>query len=520
MARHLTLGLALSLAAGCVDEGSVTLRFDVPEAEALRPAGAETLTLVARVGEDAPRATTAQIGDGSSIDLGQLPIEDEVWLAAEMRTAQERLVGYGQAAGPLAIEAGADVEATIPVRRPFVYLAGAGARLVSLDASVPASAAYQGMLAAPGTPEVIADVAGTELATITGAGALSYVDTSTHAASTRAAVPLPAAPLDAVATPDGAFLVVGHGGAAPQVSVVDVATGGVEAAVLDAPAERVAVTRGSDGAWWGVALLGRATTDTQCAPSRLAAFPLATPANETAAVIATSIGISDLGGDARTGLVLVADRCGDRVLRFDPVAGALDTTTPVMTLPAPTAVAATDGRAWAVGHDRMETDSSQVPDGVIDAWLVLGSATIGGDGAGVDALPPVVERVRATEVDYPDQAITQDLHANTVVASDLVILPGGEQLGLRVAVELHGDEFQNIFGDIVIPELDMTTEEYWLVEASTRVPSQRVRTECALVVGPCSSVCILREWDCNPDLDAPQVGEFTATGMVALFGAR
>jgi hypothetical protein len=495
----------------------VSLRFDVPDATELQPAGAETLTLIARVAGEAPRATTAEIGDGASIDLGDLPVDEEIWLSAELRTAQEQLVGFGRAAGPIAVRAEADTEATIPVRRPFVYLAGAGTRLVSLDASVAGSATYQGQVAVSGTPAVVADVAGTDVAVVSTTGALAYVATSTHAASELPGASLAGTPLDAAATPDGAFLVVGHGGT-PQVSVVEVATGDVRVAAVPAAADRVAVTRGNDGGWWGVALIGRAQTDTGCASSRLVTFPLDDP--ETAAVIDTGLGLSDVAGDVRGGMVLVADRCGDRVLRFDPIAGELDTTSPLMDIPAPTSVAADDGHAWAVGHDlETTTNTSEVPDGIIDAWLVLGSADTATGEAEVDALPPVVEAFVATDLDYPDQSVTQQLHANDVTAEDLVILPGGQHLGLLTRAVIHGDAVVDPFFGVIIPELDVTTREYWLLDAATRVFVQRVRPECTIAVGPCD-IDFTCTWRCLADIDPAQAGTFTPTGFAALFGAR
>jgi len=505
-------------AGGCTGEGSIELRFDVPEAQELRPSGAETLTLIARVSGETPRATTAEIGDGASIDLGDLPLADEVWLSAQMRTAQEQLVGFGRAAGPIAIHAEEDSETTIPVRRPLVYLAGAGARLVSLDASIANTGTYQGQVAVSGTPVVVADVAGTDVATITAAGALSYVSTSTHGASELPSAALAATPIDAVATPDGAFLVVGHGGGAPQISIVEVATGEVTTAAVPAAADRVAVTRAGDGGWWAVALLGRATVDTGCPASRLVSFPI--DDLETAAVIDAGIGISDVAGDVRAGNVLVADRCGDRILRFDPVSGELDTSTPLMDIPGPTSVAADDGHAWAVGHDReTTTDTGAVPDGIIDAWLVLGAVDTAGDAAEVDALPPVVESFVATDLDYPDQSVTQELHANEVVAEDLVILPGGQHLGLLTRAVLHGDSVVDPFFGIIIPQVDVTTREYWLLDAAARVFVQRVRPECTIAVGDCD-IPYTCEWRCLPDIDPALAGTFSPSGITALFGAR
>lgn len=515
MHRRWILAPLLGLSA-CADPGAVSLRFDLPDDDALKPAGAENLTLVARVGDDAPRATTSPIGDGSALDLGELPIVDDVWLAAEMRTAQGELVGYGQASASITVAAEATVEATIPVRKPFVYVSGASGQLLSLDGSA-GIGTYQGQVPITGAPTVIADVAGTDVATITATGALGYLSTSTHATSALPAVSLMGTPLDAIATPDGAFLVVGHGGGAPQVSVVDVAAGTVKVAPSPGPADRVAVTVDDNGTWWGVALVGRALVDTGCMMSRLVTFPLDDP--ETAVVIDAGVGLSDVSGDARSGLVVVTDRCGDRVLRYDPASGELDTTSPVMSLPAPTAVVASDEHVWAIGHDlRRPIAGEDVPDGVVDAWLVLGEAEISGADAEMFALPPVVERVLATDVDFPDQDLTQDLHANDVFARDLVLLPGGEQLAITVAAALHGDEVTDGFTSI-LPQLDVTTEEYWLLDASTRVTNQRVRARC-VVENVCSFSCYFDSWTCLPDLDTPAVGMFTPASMTALFGAR
>jgi len=515
--RWWILAPLLAIAPGCADLGAVALRFDLPDDQDLQPAGAENLTLVARVGDETPRATTTAIGDGTELDLGDLPIVDDVWLSAEMRTASGELVGYGQASAPLEIAAEITVEATIPVRRPFVYLAGASGRLLSLDGSASIST-FQGQVAVSGTPAVIADIAGTDVATITSTGALAYLSTSTHTASGLPAATLGGSPLDAIATPNGAFLIVGHGGASPQVSVIEVATGDVAVAPAPGNAERVAVTLGSDGAWWGVALVGRSTADVGCTASRLVTFPLADP--ETATVVELSVGLSDLSGDARSGLVLAADRCGDRVLRYDPVTGSLDSTTPVMSLPAPTTLVASNRHVWAIGHDlRRPIAGEDVPDGVVDAWLVVGEADVDGQNAELHQLPPIVERVLATDVDFPDQDLTQDLHANEVTARDVVLLPGGEQLAFTIGAVLHGDEVTDGSFTSILPQLDITTEEYLLLDVSTQVTNQRVRTRCT-IVQECSFACYFDTWSCLQDLDTPAVGEFVPTGITALFGAR
>jgi hypothetical protein len=100
-------------------------------------------------------------------------------------------------------------------------------------------------------------------------------------------------------------------------------------------------------------------------------------------------------------------------------------------------------------------------------------------------------------------------------------MPGGEQLGLTLHAVMAGDALVDGSNAIVIPSLNMSTEEYWLLDASTRAPTQRVRTDCSLVVGPCDPfACILQNWACLPDVDAPLGNQFTPTGVIALYGAR
>ena len=87
LATALVAGLGLAAAVpGCTAEGSVSLHFDVPDDPALRPGGAASLTLVTQIDADAPRATTTQIGADGQVDLGDLPVADEVWLSAELRS--------------------------------------------------------------------------------------------------------------------------------------------------------------------------------------------------------------------------------------------------------------------------------------------------------------------------------------------------------------------------------------------------------------------------------------------------
>jgi hypothetical protein len=114
-----------------------------------------------------------------------------------------------------------------------------------------------------------------------------------------------------------------------------------------------------------------------------------------------------------------------------------------------------------------------------------------------------------------------DLHANWVEAQDLVILPGGEQVALLLSTVLHGDALgDDGFGGVLIPETDVTTEEYWVFDPSSAVITQRVRTTCDVEEGPCGTFCLVPEWACLPDIASPAAGAFSPTGIAALFGAR
>jgi DNA-binding beta-propeller fold protein YncE len=503
-------------ASACADAGSVTLVLDLPDDDALRPAGADTVTLVAREGTDPLSITTVPVRDGA-LDLGELPLSDELWLSAELRGPQQQLVGFGRAPAPLEVTLETTGEVRLPIRRPMVYLAGAGAGLVTLDASVPASGAYQGLVPGAAAQAMVADVAGTTLASVSLAGALSYVDSGTHELSSLPGATLGAAPRDVAATPDGRYVVVAL--ANNRAAVVEVETGEVAVAGLDGAADRVAVVRDAGGSWLGVVLVDRASTDADCAPSRLAVFPLGAP--ETPTVVDAGAAISDLAGVQAEGKVALAARCDGAVLRFDPATGVVDADVPMFELPSPTVVAAAEDRVWAIGHDRRTNPDTQlVPDGVEDAWLVVGSAEWSGQFAAVTALPPLVTRVEATEVaQYPDQEVTQDLHANTAEATGLAVLPGAEQVAVTFTSVFHGDEFSNGFGDVVLPTIDVVTHEYWLLDGSGLAPVQRVRTSCAVTVGPCNEfACYFDAWNCLPDVDAADVGTFVPGALTTLFG--
>ena len=115
--------------------------------------------------------------------------------------------------------------------------------------------------------------------------------------------------------------------------------------------------------------------------------------------------------------------------------------------------------------------------------------------------------------------MTQEVHANEVDAEDLAILPGG-QLALLTTVVLRSDALtQGLFG-IVVPQLDIDTKEYWLLDTATRVITQRVRTMCTVLEGQCDTDLGLCDWDCLPDIEQPTIGTFTPSGITALFGAR
>src|SRR5688572_27297104 len=119
-------GLALC---GCGDTGSVRVRIELPSDPALSPldeSSPATLTLWAEGEGTPPEVLTYNLGpDSAAAEIGDLDVRDQVRLSLVAATPNGRLIGFGRAAGPIAIEAGENVIVPILFRRPFAYVAGA-----------------------------------------------------------------------------------------------------------------------------------------------------------------------------------------------------------------------------------------------------------------------------------------------------------------------------------------------------------------------------------------------------------
>jgi hypothetical protein len=222
-AAGITFGLLGSLLAGC-ESGSVSLDFEMPADTSLVPSAPTTVTLVAEVPGEPRRTETHQVDADGHVELGDIAVADDVRVSVELRSATQRVLGYGRS-GPIAVSPQETVEVPVRVRRPFAYTGGAPGAVATFDPTVdPAERDFKGEVAMDRTPSV---VVGTPdgammavLAAVGNGGEVRLLSTSTHAVE-GATVPLQAPPVDAVVTADGRFLVASHDGPSGGISVVD-----------------------------------------------------------------------------------------------------------------------------------------------------------------------------------------------------------------------------------------------------------------------------------------------------------
>src|SRR5438270_8277119 len=107
-------GLLAACACAACGTGSVDLVLDVSQKAELAPAGAATVTLVTQQPGQTPIATTSQIADDGSFDLGKLPVVDGLALSVVLRSSTQRVVGYGRATAPVDVQARDLVEVDVP----------------------------------------------------------------------------------------------------------------------------------------------------------------------------------------------------------------------------------------------------------------------------------------------------------------------------------------------------------------------------------------------------------------------
>jgi hypothetical protein len=124
--------------------------------------------------------------------------------------------------------------------------------------------------------------------------------------------------------------------------------------------------------------------------------------------------------------------------------------------------------------------------------------------------------------DDPAKQHAQVLQAFGTVPVDLVALPGGQQVGLVTTSNYYIQQLSDGIS-VILPCLDATTADWLLLDLASSSIAQRVRTSCALTVGPASAPPNgFPNWKCDvpPPGERSSFGEYVPLSVGALFGAR
>jgi hypothetical protein len=503
-----SLGASIA-GAGCSHSGAVHVTIDLPDDPDLSPAAdLARLQLVSEVGGAPGQPTNRDVTStmaGADIDFGTVSIHPGVRLSLIGFATTGRLVGFGRASAPITVTSDASQAVTIPLRRPFAYIAG-GDALVACDTTVEPGAPFA--LTIDAAPQPVAAAAtpdGTQVVAV-GGSQLVALSTSRHMASGGVPATLAAGASAVAISPDSRWAVVVHGGAAAPmsgVSVVDLKAGGAAAFVAVDNADAVAVS--ADTAYVLQNATDACTGQSTIVPVRLGATALA----GTGFGLASAARDIAIGPDGTT--LLVAEPCADAVwaLRDDG-----KTQVKVAKLTSPTNVAVNGDRVWGVGRESQG-----------GAHLVLASANLDGTAAAPLSLPPTQELAKSTDLTEAGQTTEVRLDPDQVDAYSLSVLPDGRSVALLVHATYHAAPIVRpvsfngtIFDETIVPGIDMETYEYQLIDVTTGSLTQRLRTRCKINWDPGA---VLDNWACARALGQDTTDmDFVANQVTVLYGAR
>ncbi len=484
------------LVGGCVGEGSVEVRLQLPEEDELSPTQLtiSEITLITSMPDRPTRSETHQVFDPSAgVDLGRVEVGEDVELTLSMSSPSQRLVGFGRSS-PIEVTAEGDVAVPINLRRPFVYMTG-GLSITAFDSTQDqASADYQSAIGVPGNPIIVVPTPdGADLAVVAVGGngaSLVLVSTSTHVRRDEVAgVPLGPFPTDAAVSPDNRFLVVAHEenpGGQGGLSIIDLEAARAGASRIQfVPLAGVGAVSVANGR--AFALIDRSTVvGCQATASSIVAVDLESGASGP--TVSFTHGIHDMAVASDGQTVVVADSCDNALVSFNIDDDA--TRTPLATLTGASSVAIANERVWGVG--------TLPPEILFGARLELLSIPIDGnmDEMTRVALAPTEERAESDMFNEQGQSAQQVLDADELIAYEIAVVPGAGHIALLTRAKFVGVESGNLGGFPIIPSMEMEAWEYLLVNAATTSIVQRQRTRCT-VEWDSTSLPWLDQWDCG-----------------------
>lgn len=520
---------------GCLDGGNgieLDLRFPADPALAPQPEEIANVSLVYWVPGKPTNRITRAIEDVNSGPIDEFAPGQRLRMAVELRTATQRLIGFGRARDVITI--GADGSASIPVevRRPFVYLGsqngveaidatqdasgGLSSFLRRIDLTVPAQVAvptYDGQLLA--TVITRAAVPGNTASPLV--HELMVLRTDDHSrAMDSLPIALRAPASDLAITPNGRYAVIGH------VTTAD-APGGVSIVDLQAAArnERL-VYELLEGSVGRVSIGAEEPDRAFVLVDRLDGLDCAGATGSTVLEIwlgtspvvhrRVSLGTpaQDLAASDDGSFVVVADSCGNKLWRVPsnggmPVALRSD-------LENVSSVALWNNNIWAVTSSIAPAVRTEPG----NAKIRVVSTELDGEIVADIPLPPMKLALETPVFSDDGQLAALQVTADGVYAFDLAVAPGAGAIALLMRNQYRVLEDSN-GTTTFIPDMDIETTEYLLVDVTTTTAVQHVVNQCNIArLGP----ALIEDWRCALTADALVDPTHEVRGLSVLYGSR
>ncbi|MBI4510749.1 MAG: hypothetical protein HY698_14030 [Deltaproteobacteria bacterium] len=502
---RLVANVALVLGLACAGEGGVRIRIDAPVDPTLSPLDERVATVALLTEEEGQllQLATRPAGDrSSSLGLGEIRVGEGVRLALQVLSPTGRMLGHGRATGPVEVSAERVSEVPIRLRRPLAFVAGAF-DLRAFDTTLDPGEPMERGIAVGSFPVAVAPTPdGGELVVIA-AERLHLLSTSNHKPLENAKVSLAAGARDVAVSPDSRWALVTHDAG---LSVVDLSSPreGHETKPTFLPLGRVGGVAVDNNV--GYVLIDKAEAGSCAGRSSIQPVPLPVP-ETLPSPIELDMGVNDLAVDPSSGRLLLGAAClGLRLL--SPSSGG-QATLELLAMEMPTVVAIQGRRAWAAG---------QVPGP--NAHLVLASIGLDGGGKQVLDLPVPEERAKSNELRLSQEGQVAEIRmtADWVMAYDLAVLPGGAHVAILVHAKYRAETSGQVFGMPIIPQMDVETREYQLVDTKAGVPIQRMRAACDISL---TGIAILSDFECTltPGQDVARP-PYNPTHVAVLFGER
>jgi hypothetical protein len=494
--------IGLAACPACHD-GRVTLDLDVPTAPQLDPLlDADLLTLDGIVDGENVYSSTIDVPErGAPLHFAEVPVRDDVWFELSASTIAGRVVGFGRSSESFDITDDDDVRVPIRVRKPMAYLAGADA-LVVVDGTGEPGEDYVSMVPT-GAPvrAVAATRDGAELVVATPTS-VRLLSTLTHAA-TSSDVPLVAEPRELAISADGRWAAVSHQAMPQGVSIIDLQAlrEGTAIAPTFVPIDRPGAIAIGGGVVW---VLVNPIDSLFCSgTSSVVSVSLDAPSASTAIPLVGRSGT--LTADPDSGAALVAIGCADQIVAIDAPGGEPHT---IFASPGLGSVTVANGRVWTTG----------TVNGV-DAHLTLTDFNLDGSDPHTVELPTTEEHAVATALEESGQdgqiRLTADLHTAFAVS----VLPDGAHVAIvDIAAYIGLASGDAGGGRPIIPDMQMITNEYQLVQLDTGLSAQRLRLACEISWDPGALLDSFRCATAPGQDEAP--APFAASDLSVLYGSR